>query len=251
MSRYPRKNTAYGGFTLPSGQTIALASGAALSVASGASIALASGADLNVAEGADINLAGVGADVAMTSDVGVAANAGTVAHVAYAAAAQAVTNRYVASANMKVGAYTLANGGLPGDGHAHHVTVSHTAAGAADTLGTIDIVGTNLLNEAITETITPLDGTIAHGAKAFKSVTSVTGVGWVIGEGNDTIVVGFGDKLGLPYLGTVNTVVAAAINSVREATAPAVVRDADEIEKNTIDLSTNLAGTAVDVWLVV
>lgn len=108
-----------------------------------------------------------------------------------AAATAAVTNRFVTSTNMKVGTYTLANSGLPAvTGRGFHVTVSHTAVTGTDTLGTIVVVGTDLLGNSVTETITPLDGTIATGTQVFKSVTSVTGAGWVINTGNDTIVVG-------------------------------------------------------------
>lgn len=102
----------------------------------------------------------------------------------------------VTSANMKVGAYTVA----AQPDISRNITVTHTqVGGVSDTLGTIDIVGTNILDEVITETITPLDETIAVGTKAFKTITSVTGVGWVIDTTADTITVGVGDLLGLPF----------------------------------------------------
>jgi hypothetical protein len=106
-----------------------------------------------------------------------------------AAATAAVTDRFVASANMKVGTYTIANAtpAVPG---ARKVTVTHTAVTGNDTLGTLAVVGKDLLGNTITETITPLAGTIATGNLWFASVTSVTGAGWVINTGNDTIVVG-------------------------------------------------------------
>lgn len=107
-----------------------------------------------------------------------------------AATTAAVANRFVASANMKVGAYTVANAS-PVWGGGCLVTVTHTqVGGVTDTLGTIDVVGTDLNGLAQTETITPLDGTVATGTKVFRTITSVTGVGWVINTGNDTIVVG-------------------------------------------------------------
>ena len=105
-------------------------------------------------------------------------------------------DRIVTSANMKVGAYTVA----AQPDVTRNITVSHTqVGGVTDTLGTIDIVGTNILGETITETITPLDGTIAVGTKAFLTIVSVTGVGWVIDTTADTITVGVGDLLGLPF----------------------------------------------------
>lgn len=109
-----------------------------------------------------------------------------------AAQTSAVTNRFVASANMKVGAYTVANA-APAVTGARNVTVTHTAVNTADTLGTIVVVGKDLSGLSITETITPASGTTATGTKWFASVASVTGAGWAIDAvegGNDTIVVG-------------------------------------------------------------
>jgi hypothetical protein len=107
-----------------------------------------------------------------------------------AATTAAVTNRFVTSTNMIVGAYAVANASPVWSGGCL-VTVTHTqVGGVTDTLGTIDIVGTDLNGKALTETITPLTGTTATGTKIFRTVTSVTGVGWVINTGNDTIVVG-------------------------------------------------------------
>jgi hypothetical protein len=107
-----------------------------------------------------------------------------------AATTAAVTNRFVVSANMKVGTYTVANASPVWAGGCL-VTVTHTeVGGGVDTLGTIVVVGTDLSGQAVTDTITPLNGTVATGVKIFRTVTSVTGVGWVIGVGNDTIVVG-------------------------------------------------------------
>ena len=101
----------------------------------------------------------------------------------------AVANRFVASTNMIVGAYTVANPSPVWAG-ACLVTVTHTTATGTDTLGTIAIVGTDINNRALTETITPLDGTVATGTKFFRTITTITGAGWVINGGNDTIVVG-------------------------------------------------------------
>lgn len=109
-----------------------------------------------------------------------------------AATTAAVTNRIVASANMKVGTYTIANASPVWAGGAL-ITVTHTAGATVDTLGTIAIVGKGLHGEALTETITPLNGTVATGTKYFRSVTSATGAGWAIDAveaTNDTIVIG-------------------------------------------------------------
>ena len=107
-----------------------------------------------------------------------------------AATTAAVTNRFVTSTNMKVGTYTIANASPVWSGGCL-VTVTHTeVGGGVDTLGTITIAGTDLNGAAISEVITPVNGTTATSTKVFRTVTSATGAGWVIGTGNDTIVIG-------------------------------------------------------------
>jgi hypothetical protein len=113
--------------------------------------------------------------------------------------AVASTNAIVSSASMRVGTYTVADttpdGTIP-----RNITVTHTAVSTADTLGTIVVAGTDADGTAITETLTPVNGSVATGAKAFKTVTSVTGVGWVVNSGADSVVVGFGGLVGLPVV---------------------------------------------------
>jgi len=100
-------------------------------------------------------------------------------------------NRLVTSANMKVGAYTVVNSGVAVHGAGFRVTVTHaTVAVGTDTLGTIVVVGTSLAGQSVTETITPTADGTATGNTIFKVVASVTGAGWVIAGGNDTITVG-------------------------------------------------------------
>lgn len=160
-------------------------------------------------------------------------------------------DRIVTTADMKVGAYTIAVG-TPLGGGARNVTVTHTqVGGVTDTLGTIAVVGTDLNGEALTETITPSSGATVQGTKAFKSVTSVTGAGWVINTGNDTITVGFGDLIGLPdELGS-NSVLFAIFNGVREATAATVTFSATVLALNTVDLNSALDGSTVTITYVV
>lgn len=110
-----------------------------------------------------------------------------------AAATSAVTNRFVASTDMKVGAYTLANGGAMPAAGARRITVAVTAAQDPDTMGTIDVAGVDLSGQPIVESIVPIAGTPVTGTLWFARVTSVTGVGWVINEGTpdaDAIIVG-------------------------------------------------------------
>jgi hypothetical protein len=132
--------------------------------------------------------------------------------------------------------------------------ITATAGGTAGDIKaiTVTIAGTNEAGAAITEVLPAFTvntaGTVA-GTKAFKTVTSITipahdGLG-------ATTEIGFGDLIGLPHMLTGNTVLFAALDGVREGTAPTVVADADEIEKNTCDLNSALNGTVVDVWYVV
>jgi hypothetical protein len=95
-------------------------------------------------------------------------------------------DKIVVSANMKVGAYTIAAQPVAPS----IIGVLVTAVGATDTLGTITIVGTAPDGSALSETITPVAATTVKTTNAFATITSVTGAGWVIGEGNDTIKVG-------------------------------------------------------------
>jgi len=132
--------------------------------------------------------------------------------------------------------------------------ITATAGGTAGDIGAIQvtITGTNYADEVITEDLPAFtvdtSGTVT-GSKAFKTVTQIS-VPAHDGDGATTSI-GFGDKLGLPYMLPHNTVLLAALDNTREATAPTVATDADEIEKNTIDLNSALDGSQVDVYLMV
>lgn len=132
-----------------------------------------------------------------------------------AATTAAVTNRYVTSTNMKVGAYTLANTTPVWQGGAF-VTVTHTANTGTDTLGTIDVVGVDIAGNVRSESIVPLNGTVATGLIPFRTITSITGVGWVINGGNDTIVVGV--AAGAIVCGTSGTLYGYVVNITAAAT---------------------------------
>lgn len=156
---------------------------------------------------------------------------------------------FVASANMKNGAYVLAH--TAPDVGARNVTVTQTITNAVeDTNGTITVTGTNLAGEAISEVITPNGGATVAGAKAFASITSIVGAGWVIGGADaDTITVGFGALIGLPdKLSDTAQVLCASLNNVREGTHPTVTVDSANLEGNTVDLNSALAGTPVKVY---
>ena len=160
---------------------------------------------------------------------------------------------YVASVDMKVGAYTLAK--TAPDVGARNVTVTQTAVDTEDTNGTIVVVGKDLAGNTITETLTPNAGETVAGTKAFAEITSITGVGWAVdgSEGTkDKITVGFGALIGLPdKLSDTAQVLAASLNNVKEANAPTVTVSASALELNTVDLSSALNGSPVKIYYVV
>ncbi len=125
--------------------------------------------------------------------------------------------RAVASTNMVAAAYTIANQpDVP-----RNVTVTHTAVSTADTLGTVVVVGTDFAGNPLSETLTPANGTVANGARAFRSITSITGVGWAAQAGNDTVTFGYGSLIGLPVelpaagtvLGALSTTIALKVTT--------------------------------------
>lgn len=89
------------------------------------------------------------------------------------------------------------------------------------------------------------DGTSVGVTTAPTSANTTAGVDF------DKVSVGFNDILGLPYKLAHNTVITAALNNVREATAPTVTVSAAALEVNTVRLNSALAGQAVDIYLIV
>ena len=158
-------------------------------------------------------------------------------------------DRIVTVTDMIVGAYTIANASPVGGG-AMNVTVTVTQDIEDDTEGTLDIVGTDIDDQVLTETLTPLIGSTVQGTRAFKTVTSATGVGWVTGGTADDITVGFGDLIGLPDYCVNNTVLFAVFNAVREAAA-AVTFSTTVLALNTVDLTSATDGSAVSIYYLV
>jgi hypothetical protein len=97
------------------------------------------------------------------------------------------TDAIVTTANMKVGTYTIAAQPTK----ASRISVTHTAVGNTDTLGTITIAGT-VDGTATTEVITPVANSTVYGNKYFDKdgLTSVTGGSWITNGTADTITVG-------------------------------------------------------------
>jgi hypothetical protein len=168
-----------------------------------------------------------------------------------AAEAATASTTAVHAAIVDTGVQQVVTTGITNPPYPRNITA--TSGGTATDIKAIQvtIAGTNELGAVITEVLpvfTENSATTVVGAKAFKTVTSITV------PAHDgvlaTTAVGFGDIIGLPHMLPTNTVLLASLNGVREGTAPTVVADADEIEKNTVDLNSALNGTAVRIYYV-
>lgn len=127
------------------------------------------------------------------------------------------------------------------------ITPGGTTAGVP--AGNVVVTGTNINGDVITENFAFLANATAAtvGAKAFKTVTSILFP--IQDEAGATYSVGFGDKIGLPLKLAYNAVLGATLNGVRETTFPTVTYSSSVYESNTVDLNSNLAGTAVKIFL--
>lgn len=123
-----------------------------------------------------------------------------------------------------------------------------TAVCSAAQAGNMVVTGTNIDNVVITETITLNGNTPVTSVKAFKTVTKIR---LPIKVGVETINVGWGDKIGMPFMlqaAKDRPIIEATFLGVIEATAPAITADADELEKNLIDLDSALNGSEVCIY---
>jgi hypothetical protein len=123
-------------------------------------------------------------------------------------------------------------------------------ANAASVAGDIVINGTDIDDNAISETIALNGDTEVQGNKAFKTVISIE-LPVETNVGTDEVQVGVANKLGLPYKLERNTVLKAYRDNVLEATAPTVAVDSANIENNTVLLDSAMNGTDVNVYLIV
>ena len=95
----------------------------------------------------------------------------------------------VASTNLKVGAYTIANQPTA----ASRISFLVTTNGTVDTLGTIAIVGT-VDGGADSETVALVANKRVWSTKVYTALTSLTGAGWVIDAGNDNDTIKIGQQ---------------------------------------------------------
>jgi len=120
----------------------------------------------------------------------------------------------------------------------------------ASTSGSIKITGTDISGAAITENLTISSATTGASTKAFKTVTRIN-ADLTTGQTNKTLKMGTGDLLGLNSKLATNTVLLAALNDTKEATAPAVTVNSTVLSLNTIDTNTAPGGKVTKVWYIV
>lgn len=128
-----------------------------------------------------------------------------------------------------------------------NVTVKGNAGGIA---GSVVITGTDMADAALTESIALNGSSEVVGLKAFKTVTSIELPVYTNG-GSDTVSVGIGSKIGLPFKLALNTVHQAFLGGTLEGTAPTVTTSSTVLASNTATLNSSLNATAVDLFIIV
>jgi hypothetical protein len=182
------------------------------------------------------------------SDAGVAVDRAFLANYKVLAADAVATSNTAVRAAVTLGAAAqdvtteIVNPATP-----RNLIVKGNAAGI---VGDVVIEGTNYAGEAITETIALNASTAVEGNKAFRTVTKITLPAKTNASG-DTVSVGFGNKLGLPYKLAHNTVLLAFLDNAKEGTAPTVTVSATALESNTAKLNSALNGKDVNLYLMV
>lgn len=127
-----------------------------------------------------------------------------------------------------------------------NISVVGNVAGIA---GNVTISGTNYNNDPITETLVLNGNTAVLGNKAFKTITEVD-LPVQTADGN-TVSIGVGEKLGLPYKLSNKIVLYTSLDNILETTAPTLTIDPEVLENNTVKLNSALDGKVVDMYFLV
>lgn len=178
---------------------------------------------------------------------GVSVRRNFIAHYQVSATnAVATSNTAVLSATALTTAVQAITENITNPATPRNIKIVGNVAGIA---GNVTIKGTNYNGDSLGEVIA-LNGTTAvEGNKAFKTVTEID-LPIQTAAGN-TVSVGFGNKLGLPYKLQLNTILKTYVDSTLESTAPTVTVDNTALENNTFTTATALGGKVVDVYLIV
>ena len=120
----------------------------------------------------------------------------------------------------------------------------------ADIVGNVVIVGTDLNNDALTETIALNGVTSVKGTKAFKTVTSITVPARQ--DADEAVSVGVSDKVGLHHKLPYDTGWKVFVDAVEESPTPPITASETVLASNVVDLDGLPDGSAIiDVYYVV
>jgi hypothetical protein len=112
---------------------------------------------------------------------------------------------------------------------------------------TVTISGKNINNQSITEDFAFVANTTlaTTGAKAFKSISSVAfAASCEDSPYTATWSLGYGEKIGVKAcLDNTGDIIKSLLNGAVEGTAPTMVVDVDEVEKNTADYNGSMNGS--------
>lgn len=170
------------------------------------------------------------------------------AHVQIAAAkATVASNVNVLAATAQTAAAQTITANITQPSVPRNLIVKGNAVGNA---GDVVVTGTNFQGVVITETFALNGATAVVGAKAFRSVTSIA-LPVETHAGTDTVSLGTGEKIGLPYKLAHNTVQQVFKDNTLEGTAATVTVSATAIESNTVDLNSALNSKVLDIYLFV
>jgi len=120
---------------------------------------------------------------------------------------------------------------------------------AATVAGNVVINGTDFAGTVITDTIASAGAATVIGVKAFATVTSI--VLPIAVDPADEISVGISDKFGIPYKLAQDTVIRIMVNNTVTTVAAGSSFSATVLADNFIDPTAPLAGTQVDVYMIV
>ncbi len=156
----------------------------------------------------------------------------------------AAVDNVLAATTLEDGATTTITNNITNPDLPRCLQIKGNAGGIA---GNVVITGTDIENKPLEETIVAHDADAVLGNKAFKTVTQI--VLPARNAGGDTISVGLTDKLGLSNKLSLNTVMLAFLNNVKEGIAPAVTVSSTVMAQNTVELDNALvAGQKVDIY---
>jgi len=130
---------------------------------------------------------------------------------------------------------------------------SLTAVCSNTQAGKMTVYGTDIDGVVISEEVTLNGASSVESTKAFKTVTKIN---LPAAAGTETINVGWGDKIGIPFKLSATAAnrpkpIDCTLNGVIEGTAAALTADAATLSKNLIDLNSALNGTEVNIYYFV